>query len=285
MEYPPLLNIVHRPEMIPEYAETAMTRDAYGETPKTALLRESLDIFRLQQEIAHKNGLKTTIQMAYASLFNEEAVALAKEHQARYGDEIALTLLGLPCEQFREKYKTKDFCIWMFSQEDKATIVDDGLWQALRLLRLLSCLHRLLLSRCMADELYQKYPTVTCAVATCFEGPKAYHTCNNSWSPCISGMPMPWNSKWSRRSRDCARGTIASPFRHRAAVGEHWTTSCSIPSKNKEWTAAGKILAAVLLFQFFRLWMGAGIRPPRAINSAEDSGCTGITGALPSSPP
>ena len=41
-----------------------------------------------------------------------------------YGDEIALSLLGLPCEEFREKYKTKDFCIWMFSMEDKKAIVN-----------------------------------------------------------------------------------------------------------------------------------------------------------------
>ena len=39
------------------------------------------------------------------------------------------------------------------------------------------------------------------------------------------------------------------------------------------------------LAQFFRLWRGAGMRPPRAIKSALDSGCTGITGALPRRPP
>lgn len=57
--------------------------------------------------------------MTYASLFNDEAVEIAKHDHDVYGDEIALSLLGLPCEEFREKYKTKDFCIWMFSMEDK----------------------------------------------------------------------------------------------------------------------------------------------------------------------
>lgn len=42
--------------------------------------------------------------MTYASLFNEGAISIAKEHHEVYGDEIALSLLGLPCEQFREKY-------------------------------------------------------------------------------------------------------------------------------------------------------------------------------------
>ncbi|MGM9604624.1 MAG: hypothetical protein ACI3XG_06125, partial [Faecousia sp.] len=107
-----VVNIIHRPEMVPEYAEKVTGHGQAEDIGRKALLTESLDIFKLQQECAHKNGLKTTIQMTYASLFNDEAVALAKEHHAVYGDEIALSLLGLPCEQFREKYKTKDFCIW-----------------------------------------------------------------------------------------------------------------------------------------------------------------------------
>jgi hypothetical protein len=39
-----------------------------------------------------------------------------------------------------------------------------------------------------------KYPSVKCAVATCWEeGPKAYHTCNNSWYTFLDGGPWnPW---------------------------------------------------------------------------------------------
>lgn len=120
-----VLNVIHRPEMVPEYAEKVTGHGKAEDIGRKALLTESLDIFKTQQEIAHKNGLKTTIQMTYASLFNDEAVALAKEHHEKYGDEIALSLLGLPCEEFRAKYKTKDFCIWMFSMEEKMEIVND----------------------------------------------------------------------------------------------------------------------------------------------------------------
>lgn len=49
-----ILNVVHRPELTPEYAE---------KTGGAAAAGQSLDIFELQQEIAHKNGIKTTIQM------------------------------------------------------------------------------------------------------------------------------------------------------------------------------------------------------------------------------
>ena len=125
MENTFVVNIIHRPEMVPEYAEKVTGQGKAEDIGRKALLTESLDIFKFQQETAHKNNLKVTIQMTYASLFNDEAVEIAKEHHEKYGDEIALSLLGLPCKEFREKYKTKDFCIWMFSMEDKKSIVDD----------------------------------------------------------------------------------------------------------------------------------------------------------------
>ena len=73
-----IVNIIHRPEMVPEYAEKVTGQGKTEDIGRKALLTESLDIFKTQQEIAHKNGLKTTIQMTYASLFNDEAVQLAK---------------------------------------------------------------------------------------------------------------------------------------------------------------------------------------------------------------
>lgn len=183
-----ILNLLHRPELNPEYAEKTAGGGA-------KLQDESLEIFRLQQSIAHKNGLKTTIQMTYSSLFSEEAVALAKADREKYGDEIALSLLGLPCKEFREKYRTQDFCIWMFSPEDKKRIVDDvfgkfhecfGFYPASTGSYYMDC--------DLICYIKEKYPSVVCAVATCWEeGPKAYHTCNNSWYTLMDGGPWnPW---------------------------------------------------------------------------------------------
>ena len=56
-----VVNIIHRPELSPEYAEKALGK-------ADAVQDESLEIFKFQQEAAHKNGLKTTIQITYASL-------------------------------------------------------------------------------------------------------------------------------------------------------------------------------------------------------------------------
>ncbi len=190
-----VVNIIHRPEMVPEYAEKVTGHGKEEDIGRKSLLTESLDIFKLQQETAHKNGLKTTIQMTYASLFNEEAIALAKEHHEKYGDEIALSLLGLPCKEFREKYKTKDFCIWMFSMEDKKSIVDDVFGKFYNIFGFYpESTGSYYMDADLVNYIKETYPSVKCAVATCWEeGPKAYHTCNNSWYTFMDGGPWaPW---------------------------------------------------------------------------------------------
>ena len=190
-----IVNIIHRPEMVPEYSATVTGHGKKEDIGDKKLLTESLDIFKTQQRIAHENGLKVTIQMTYASLFNEEAVQIAKEDHAKYGDEIALSLLGLPCEQFREKYKTKDFCIWMFSMEDKKAIVNDvfeKFYDAFGFYP--ESTGSYYLDAELINYIKETYPSVKCAVATCWEeGPKAYHTCNNSWYTFMDGGPWaPW---------------------------------------------------------------------------------------------
>lgn len=190
-----VLNLIHRPEMVPEYAEKVTGHGKTEDIGRKALLTESLDIFKTQQEAAHKNGLKVTIQMTYASLFNDEAVALAKEHHEKYGDEIALSLLGLPCKEFREKYNTKDFCIWMFSMEDKKEIVNDVFQKFHERFGFYpESTGSYYMDAELTNYIKEKYPMVKCAVATCWEeGPKAYHTCNNSWYTLFDGGPWaPW---------------------------------------------------------------------------------------------
>ena len=214
-----ILNIIHRPEVVPEYAEKVTGHGKEEDISRESLLTESLDIFRTQQEIAHKNGLKTTIQMTYASLFNDEAVELAKEHHEKYGDEISLTLLGLPCDEFRKKYKTKDFCIWMFSMEDKKAIINDVFEKFYQRFGFYpESTGSYYIDAELMNYIKSEYPSVKCAIATCWEeGPKAYRTCNNSWYTLFDGGPWnPWipskqntHAPAANEAEDC--GIVAIP--------------------------------------------------------------------------
>ena len=214
-----IVNIVHRPEMVPEYAEKVTGHGKEEDIGRKALLTESLDIFKFQQEMAHKYNLKTTIQMTYAALFNEEAVEIAKEHHEKYGDEISLSLLGLPCTEFREKYKTKDFCIWMFSMEDKKSIVNDVFEKFYKKFGFYpESTGSYYMDADLINYIKERYPSVKCAVATCWEeGPKAYHTCNNSWYTFMDGGPgNPWipskqNTHAPAESREEDSGIVAIP--------------------------------------------------------------------------
>ena len=221
-----IVNIIHRPEMVPEYAEKVTGQGKTEDIGRKALLTESLDIFKTQQECAHKNGLKTTIEMTYASLVNEEAVALAKEHHETYGDEIGLTLLGLPCKEFREKYKTKDFCIWMFSMEDKKSIVNDVFEKFHDIFGFYpESTGSYYMDADLINYIKEKYPSVKCAVATCWEeGPKAYHTCNNSWYTFMDGGPWaPWipsktNTHAPAANKEEDSGIVAIPHLSRDLI-------------------------------------------------------------------
>ncbi len=198
------VNIVHRPEMVPEYIQKEAESGKVEDLTRSGVLQESLDIFRTQQQIAHDNGLRTTIQMTYASLFNAEAVSLAREHHAHYGDEIGMTFLGIQCKEFREKFHSRELAIWLFSLEDKKKIVDE----------VFSKFHEVFgfyptstgsyyMDAELVNYIKERYPMVVAAVATCWEeGPKAYWNANNSWYTLLDGGP--WNP-WipSKRNIHC----------------------------------------------------------------------------------
>ena len=212
MNTPFVVNIIHRPELSPEYAEKALGK---GKDVRD----ESLDIFRFQQDCAHKYGLKTTIQITYASLFSDVIIDLAREEHEKYGDEIGLSLLGLPCPEFKEKYQTEDFCIWMFDEARKREIVDDVFGKFHERFGFYpESTSSYFLDAYTINYIKEKYPSVKCAVATCWEeGPKAYHTCNNSWYTFMDGGPWnPWipskvNSHCPASDAEDDAGIVAIP--------------------------------------------------------------------------
>jgi hypothetical protein len=198
------VNIVHRPEMVPEYLQKEAEQGRVEDLTRSAVLQESLEIFRTQQQIAHDHGLRTTIQMTYASLFNAEAVALAREHHARFGDEIGLTFLGLQCAEFRRKFKSRELAIWLFSLDDKRRIVDEVFGRFCEAFGFYpTSTGSYYMDAELVNYIKAQYPMVKAAVATCWEeGPKAYWNANNSWYTLMDGGP--WNP-WipSKRNIHC----------------------------------------------------------------------------------
>jgi len=190
-----ILNIIHRPELVPEYIEKTAASGKTEDVSRQEVISESLDIFKLQQKIAHDCGFKTTIQMTYSSLLDEQAVNLVKHDSEKYGDEIGMTFIGLTCKDFRERFKTKEIAIWLFSMEDKKKITD---FMFSRFKQAFGFYPRSIGAYYLDAELVSyikhKYPEVHCAVATCWEeGPKAYRNANNSWYTFLDGGPFnPW---------------------------------------------------------------------------------------------
>ena len=52
-----ILNVIHRPEMVPEYSATVTGQGKEEDIGDKVLIGESLDIFKTQQRLAHENGL------------------------------------------------------------------------------------------------------------------------------------------------------------------------------------------------------------------------------------
>jgi len=198
------VTIIHRPEMVPEYIQKDAEHGKKEDITRSAVVQESLDIFRTQQRIAHENGLRTTIQMTYASLFNEQAIAIAKEHHEKFGDEIGSTFLGLQCREFREKFKSKELAIWLFSMPDKRKIVDEVLGKFKQVFGFYpTSTGSYYMDAELVNYIKEKYPMIKVAVATCWEeGPKAFWNANNSWYTIFDGGP--WNP-WvpSKRNIHC----------------------------------------------------------------------------------
>ncbi len=122
----------------------------------------------------------------------------------RFGDEIGSTFLGIQCAEFRQKFKSKELAIWLFSMEDKRKIVDEvfGKFHAVFGFYPTST-GSYYMDAELVNYIKEKYPMVKAAVATCWEeGPKAYWNANNSWYTLLDGGP--WNP-WipSKRNIHC----------------------------------------------------------------------------------
>ena len=163
------INIIHRPEPDP--------------------FRRS--IFKMQQEMAHGLGIRTTILATAPSLFDEETIKLMKMYHADFGNELGLSFHTLDSPDIVEIVGYKDAAIWMYTEEDKRKVIRHLVAKfesvfgfkptSIGSYHLDASAMRILLEEC---------PTVKITIAGCFEeGVRVYHGCNHSWYLFNEGMP------------------------------------------------------------------------------------------------
>ena len=167
------VNILHRPES-----------DAYRK-----------DVFKLEQELAHQLGLKTTIMATAPALEDAETVALMKWYQQEFGDEIGLSFHTLDSPEIEKLVGYKEAAIWMYDQSDKREVIRF-------LLKRFSDVFGFVPESAASyhfdssslNILLEECPSMQMVVAGCFEeGVRVFHGCNNSWYLVNEGMPWaPW---------------------------------------------------------------------------------------------
>jgi len=176
------------------------------------------DIYRKQQDAAHRLGFRTTLFLLYSDLFDERAVADALADRETFGDEIALSLHGLRGPGL-SGITNGQRCIWLLDRERKE-----------RALSLIVAKFRQVFGAAPASvgsyhfdssslaALKRLAPEVKTVVGGCFEeGVRVFHGCNHSWYLFNEGMPWnPWfpaSSHTLRPAADAAdsAGIVAVP--------------------------------------------------------------------------
>ena len=190
-----VLTVIHRPEMVPEYLEKEAAQGKTEDIGRAErhqrfsryLSDAAADRARERPEDDDPDDLREPLQRG--SRCHRPGASAGVRRRDRPDAP------GPALQEFREKYKTKDFCIWHFSMEDKREIVNDVFGKFQDVFGFLpQSTGSYYLDAELVSYIKSRYPMVTCAVATCWEeGPKAYHNANNSWYTLNDGGPWnPW---------------------------------------------------------------------------------------------
>jgi hypothetical protein len=176
-------------------------------------------LFVFQQDVAHELGLKVTLLIDLASMYDEAIVGEFKRYAQEYGDELGIWFVGFGGPEFDAQIGGKEVFIWLYPQEQKRQILDI----ALRRFRQVFGHDPVSVGSYHFDAgslqlLRSLCPAVKIAVAGCFEeGVRVFHGCNNSWYLFNEGMPWwPWYPSKTHALRpavdaDDAVGIVAVP--------------------------------------------------------------------------
>lgn len=175
-------------------------------------------IFREQQHLVHRLGLRCTVFIHYRDLFDDavlkDVLADARDH----GDEIGLALHDMSGPDTHQLVSNLP-AIWLLSEARKREV-----------LSIIFARYRAVLGRAPTavasyhfdssalQALKEVAPEVTTVVGGCFEeGVRVFHGCNHSWYLFNEGMP--WNPWYPSRTHtlrpatdaDDSAGVVAVP--------------------------------------------------------------------------
>lgn len=185
-----------------------------------------IEMFRLEQQIAHELGLKTTVMMPIWAMDDPSVVESVKKDHEVYGDEIGLYFGDMDYSTVEGVGESDEPFLWLHTEDAKMHIIDAGIEKFRRTFGFLpvstGSFH---MDAFSMRYLKEKCPSMQIAVGGCFEeGVKVFHGCNNSWYLFNEGMPFaPWyaareNTLRPAENEEDWSGMIAVPHLSRDMV-------------------------------------------------------------------
>lgn len=178
--------------------------------------RENFEFFKLQQDMAHAHGLKTTVITAYDALENPHIVEKIKEYRQNFGDELGILLTDI---DDGAGMLNGNYAFWLFSMEKKCRIIDASVQRFKEVFGFCpQVMTTYYLDAPTICYIKSTYPEVQAVIATCFEeGTKTLKGTNYDCYLFSEGGPWwPWipskqNSQCPAFDRDDDSGVVALP--------------------------------------------------------------------------
>ncbi len=161
---------------------------------------ESLTSLRFQWEAALDRKLSTTTLCSYSSLWEEQAVALAKELAADDSQELGLHLHAYNGPRFQKKYQQTDPGFWLLPRATQFAVIAEMVDRFSEVFgRAPASIGGYIMDATLLRHIQETYPEIRTAITSCFEeGARMYQGNNRNWMLFSDGGP--WAPHWPSRA-------------------------------------------------------------------------------------
>ncbi|MBQ8232655.1 MAG: hypothetical protein IJZ34_12125 [Lachnospiraceae bacterium] len=146
--------------------------------------------FMKQQQICHKNNIKTTILLRPEGFNSDDTIRLIKQEHDMYGDEIALSLHAVDV-QTKKSYGIREGKIWLIDFEIRKQIIVKYFEKFFEVFGYYpKAVAAYILDARTLNFIHENYPCVKAAITNCFEeGIKMFAGNQNMWHLFSDGGP------------------------------------------------------------------------------------------------